>query len=139
MNKLVKTETEVLNKDTSLPPVKYITFDEDNEAELIETEIGKLIASGIAKKDITILSPFKFENSVASKINKYKISPATKESNDITYFTIQGFKGLENSVIMLVDIQTYNKPDLMYVGMSRARNVLYIFETKHAKSYRESL
>jgi superfamily I DNA and RNA helicase len=139
MNKLVKTEIEVLNKDTSLPPVKYITFDDDNEAELLEAEIGKLIASGIAKKDITILSPFKFDSSVASKVKKYKISPVTTESNDITYSTIQGFKGLENSVIMLVDIQTYNKPDLMYVGMSRARNVLYVFETKHAKSYRESL
>jgi hypothetical protein len=76
---------------------------------------------------------------VASKIKKYKISPVAGESNDITYSTIQGFKGLENSVIMLVDIQTYNKPDLMYVGMSRARNVLYVFETKHAKSYRENL
>ena len=36
-------------------------------------------------------------------------------------------------------IKTYNKPDLMYVGMSRARNMLYVFETKHAKNYRSKL
>ena len=139
MNKIIGSEIEVLNKDTSLPPVKYVTFDDDNEAELIEAEIDKLIASGVDKKSITLLSAFKFENSVASKLKKYKIDPVSAETGNVTYSTIQGFKGLENSVIMLVDIQTYNKPDLMYVGMSRARNALYIFETKHAKSYREKL
>ena len=139
MNKLVKNNADVLNKDTSLPPVKYITFTEEDEKELVETEIGKLIASGVEKRDITLLSPFKFENSVAAKIKKYKISNVTSEENEITYSTIQGFKGLENSVVMLVDIQTYNKPDLMYVGMSRARSMLYVFESKHAKQYREKM
>lgn len=139
MNKIIGSEVEVLNKDTSLPPVKYVTFDDDNEAELIEAEIDKLLVAGVDKKSITLLSPFKFENSVASKLKKHKTDPVSADTGNITYSTIQGFKGLENSVIMLVDIQTYNKPDLMYVGMSRARNALYIFETKHAKSYREKL
>ena len=139
MNKIVGSEIEVLNKDTSLPPVKYITFTDENESELVEAEIAKLLSSGIKKQDITLLSPFKFENSVASKIKKYKIANVKSEGDVITYSTIQGFKGLENSVIMLVDIQTYNKPDLMYVGMSRARNMLYVFETKHAKKYREKI
>ena len=137
MNKIVGMDMEVLKKDSSLPPVKYITLGED--VDIVEDEIAKLIASGVSKKDITILSPFKFDKSIASKITKYKISSVTSDSNDITYSTIQGFKGLENSVIMLVDIQTYNKPDLMYVGMSRARNMLYVFETNHAKHYREKL
>lgn len=139
MNKLVKTEVEVLNKDSNMPPVKYITFDDESEIGIIETEIDKLVASGIEEKDITLLSPFKFERSIASKISKYKITPATNDGDNITYSTIQGFKGLENSVIMLLDIKTYNKPDLMYVGMSRARNMLYVFETKHAKNYRSKL
>ena len=102
-------------------------------------EIDKLIASGVDKSSITLLSAFKFESSVASKLKRYKVDLVSNESNDITYSTIQGFKGLENSIIMLVDIHTYNKPDLMYVGMSRARNALYIFETKRAKNYREKL
>lgn len=139
MSKLVGLDMEVLNKDAGLPPVRYITTDESDGVELVEEEIAKLVASGVAKKDITLLSPFKFEKSVASKIKKYKIEPVMSDTNDITYSTIQGFKGLENSVIMLLDIQTYNKPDLMYVGMSRARNMLYVFETKHAKSYRGKL
>ncbi len=139
MNKLVKTEVEVLNKDSNMPPVKYITFDDESEIGIIETEIDKLVASGIEEKDITLLSPFKFERSIASKISKYKITPVANDGDNITYSTIQGFKGLENSVIMLLDIKTYNKPDLMYVGMSRARNMLYVFETKHAKNYRSKL
>ncbi|MBE5740672.1 MAG: DUF2075 domain-containing protein, partial [Clostridiales bacterium] len=139
MNKIVGMDIEVLKKDSSLPPVKYITFDDGDEVDILEEEIKKLITAGVAIKDITILSPFKFDKSVASKIKKFKISPVTSAGDDITYSTIQGFKGLENSVIMLVDIQTYNKPDLMYVGMSRARNMLYVFETKHAKHYREKI
>lgn len=137
MNKLMNVNMSVLNKETNMPPVKYITFNENDKVELLENEIDKIIASGISKKEITILSPFKFENSVASLVTKYKIKPVSFGGNDITYSTIQGFKGLENSIIILVDIQTYNKPDLMYVGMSRARSLLYIFETNHAKRYRK--
>ena len=48
-------------------------------------------------------------------------------------------KDLKNSVIFLLDIQTYNKPDLMYVGMSRSRTLLYIFETEHAEQYRKNI
>ena len=58
MNKIIGSEIETLNKDTSLPPVKYITFTEENESELVEEEIAKLLSSGVKKQDITLLSPF---------------------------------------------------------------------------------
>ena len=95
------------------------------------------IANGVSRKEITLLSPFKFEKSVASRITKYKIGLCRDDSEEITYSTIQGFKGLENTVIFLTDIQTYNKPDLMYVAMSRPRSMLVIFETKAAEKYRK--
>jgi hypothetical protein len=122
-----------------MPQVKYITFDSDEEEiTALNNEISSLLKNGISKSDITLLSPFKFEKSAASKL-AYKVEKCSADSQGITYSTIQGFKGLENTIIMLTDIQTYNKPDLMYVAMSRARSALYIFETKAAEKYRNKL
>jgi hypothetical protein len=56
--------------------------------------------------------------------------------NKITFSEIKKFKGLENEVILLVDLpsptqlnQTDNKT-LHYVGMSRARGLLCLFWEK---------
>lgn len=140
MNKIVNINYDSLKKDKNTPDVKYIQFnDHEDEVLLLELEIDKLLESGIKKSDITILSPFKFEKSVVSAMKKYQVDLCNKETQNITYSTIQGFKGLENKVIILTDIMTYNKPDLMYVAMSRARTLLYIFETHHAKKYRSKI
>ncbi|MGN0814746.1 MAG: AAA domain-containing protein [Candidatus Coproplasma sp.] len=140
MNKLFELNSTTLKKDKNLPEVKYVTYkDEDEEARLLERELEGLIKAGISEDEITILSPFKRENSVVQKLKKYKIGSVMEDNGTITYSTIQGFKGLENTVIILTDIQTYNKPDLMYVAMSRARSMLIIFETEHAKTYRENM
>ena len=66
------------------------------------------------------------------------------EENTVTNIEIKTMLetcNLNNCIVFHANtnIQTYNKPDLMYVGMSRARNALCVFETKHAKSYREKL
>lgn len=138
MNKITGVAMTTLKKDDALPPVRHIQFDTiEEEKDLVEQELKKLIANGINRKEITLLSPFKFEKSVASRITKYKIGLCRDDSEEITYSTIQGFKGLENTVIFLTDIQTYNKPDLMYVAMSRLRSMLVIFETKAAEKYRK--
>lgn len=139
MNKLFKISGTALNKDKSLPEVEYITFkDQDDEAALLEAKISQLLKGGIKREEITILSPFRLEKSVASKLNKHKVE-SVNAGGGITYSTIQGFKGLENAVIILTDIRTYNSPNLMYVAMSRARSMLIVMETEYAKSYREKL
>ena len=138
MNRIAGVTMDTLKKDDALPPVRYIQFDSpEEEKELVEQELKKLIANGINRREITLLSPFKFEKSVASQIKKYKIASCREDTEEITYSTIQGFKGMENTVIFLTDIQTYNKPDLMYVAMSRPRSMLVIFETKAAEKYRK--
>lgn len=138
MNKLFNLDIETLNKDKSMPEVEYIAFHDGNEeVDLLSDKLAELIRNGVKKEDITILSPFRFEKSIASKVTKYKIDKAGLNSNNITYSTIQGFKGLENSVIILTDINSYKQSDLMYVGMSRARTTLIIFESVEAKKYRK--
>lgn len=140
MNRVVGISYDTLSKNTEMPEVKYIQFaEQEEEAKLLEEQIKALVASGIKKRDITILSPFKREKSVVPLVGKYDIEGIGSESEAITYSTIQGFKGLENAIIILTDIQTYNKPDLMYVAMSRARSMLIVFETEHAVKYRKKL
>ncbi len=138
MNEIAGVNAETLLKDKNTPEVRYIQFlDADNEAELLTEELKKLIVAGIKPSEITILSAFRRDKCVVDKVKKYKIDPAGIESNNITYSTIQGFKGLENTVIILCDIMTYNKPDLMYVAMSRARSMLIILESEYACDYRK--
>ena len=140
MNKIAGVSYETLKKNSEMPEVKYLQFEtQEEEAELLEQEIKALLLHGIKKSDITILSPFKREKSAIQLLKKYKIANVGTEEDEITYSTIQGFKGLENAIVILTDIQTYNRPDLMYVAMSRARSMLIILETKYAEKYRESL
>ncbi len=136
-NRLLNGKIDRSNYKSLKIEIDTIDSFQGKDADL-ESEIKSILAGGIKKRDITILSPFKREKSVVSKITKYKIDEVDEETENITYSTIQGFKGLENSVIVLTDIQTYNKPDLMYVAMNRARSALCIFETEHAEKYRKS-
>ena len=138
MNKVFGTNTQSLNKDANMPDVEYINFVEQvDEVVLLENKIKELVKKGVKPSEITILSAFKYDKSVASRITKYKIDKVGEDTDNITYSSIQGFKGLENKVIILTDVLTYNKPDLMYVAMSRARSMLIVFEVEHATEYRK--
>ena len=108
-----------------------------NEAEqtsLVEHIIHKLINDGIKHGEITILSPVKRENSVVSQIRNIKIKNYSPNITDsITFSTIHAFKGLENKVIIMVDIDSFEHEQLMYVGLSRARIGLFIIESEKAR------
>jgi len=119
---------------TDGPPVNYITFSHmDDQKEKLESILDSLTKEGVPENSITILSPVKRENSVVSLVKKYNIRNYSDFSDRcITFSTIQGFKGLENSVIILTDINTYEDKKLMYVALSRPRACLYILESKNA-------
>ena len=53
--------------------------------------------------------------------------------------TIQGYKGLENTIVILTDIEGYSADKLMYVGLSRACSALFVFETEQAKGEYDAL
>lgn len=115
-------------------PVDHKTCtSEEEELEKLEDLLRELDEKNIEKDKITILSPRSRENSIVSKIENIKIKDYSfRSNNEISFSTIQSFKGLENSVVIMVDINTYSSMNLMYVGLSRARTALYIFETKGA-------
>ena len=102
-------------------------------------------------KAITILSPLKLSNSpVSHYTSKYNIKvtelePSYINSDDvhsITYATIQSFKGLENSIIIIVDINReffeINKM-LLYTAMSRAKAKLILILDDEVKELYNSI
>ena len=116
------------------PPVHYSTYSTETEGEQkLQQVIGDLISNGVPANRITILSPVKRERSLTGRIRKYRIAEYRAEGNStITYCTIQGFKGLENTVIILTDIISFRNEQLMYVALSRATAGLYIIESDSA-------
>ena len=123
------------------PPVNYITYKNDDEQrEKLESLLRKLAREKIDPSKITILSPVKREVSVVSMINSEKIKDYKPDLKDcISFSTIHAYKGLENTVVILTDITSFEHEKLMYVGLSRARTALYIFETEMADKERKKL
>lgn len=117
-------------------PVEYMTYSSDDEQKKKLVEIIKsLLKNNISPKKISILSPVKRENSVVSSIDEFEISDyKTYGNNRLSFCTIQAFKGLENSVVILTDIKTVADKKLMYVALSRARSGLYILASVEARS-----
>jgi len=127
------------------PKVEYRQYKDDNEqTKKLEKLLETLYENGIRGNQIIILSPKKMSMSVARDIksSKFKIREycvGKQENNVIGFSTIHGFKGLESSVVILVDITTYKRENLMYVALSRARTSLYLFESLKAKEERIEL
>jgi hypothetical protein len=116
------------------PPVNYITYTStDDQLDKLAKLLTQLSDMHIEARKITILSPRKKENSVVSLLNGFDIRDyRIPENASITFCTIQAYKGLENTVIILTDIEDFNSDKLMYVGLSRARSGLYVLESEPA-------
>ena len=84
MNKMFNTSIDTLSKDKSMPEVEFITFEnQEDEVVLLTNKIADLLSKCIKQKDITILSSFKYEQSVASKVKKYKIQCQTNSDSKL--------------------------------------------------------
>ena len=122
-------------------PVQYITWKStEDEAIQLDNLLDKLYRSGVAPESITILSSKKKEDSVVSALNRKDIHNYKVSQNQYTTFsTIQSFKGLENTVVIVVDVEDFAAEKLMYVALSRACAGLYVFESESAKEEYNSL
>lgn len=106
-----------------------------NAAEKLTEILAKLKKEGVEESLITILSPKSLKYSCANEITEYKISEDEEHSKDSIFFsTIGKFKGMENSVIILTDIDGVFKEEdknLLYVGITRAKEALFIITSEH--------
>lgn len=125
-----------------IPGEKVEFYTWKSEAEQItkfDSIIRTLLEAKINPRDITVLSPIIRSNTIidntdyAKTIIDYQINAI---KNKITFSTIQGFKGLENKIIVLIDITSYEDKQLMYVAFSRARAKLIVLESVKAKEER---
>jgi len=141
----IKTVTGFSDKiiyrgEVSGPPVEYILYVtiEDEKDKLIKI-LKKLNNDHVELGRITILSPRKRENSVVDYLEGIRVLDYQIPSVEaLTFSTIQSFKGLENTVIILTDIESYQDIRLMYVAFSRAKAGLYVLESENAaKEYVE--
>ncbi|MFO7881459.1 MAG: NERD domain-containing protein/DEAD/DEAH box helicase [Kosmotogaceae bacterium] len=121
-------------KEVEGPPVNYITYSSlEEKRQKLEKLLKSLLENHISESEITILSPNKLENSTVAMIHGFDIRNfQIPGSNKITFCTIQAYKGLENKVIILTDIDTFRYTKLMYVALSRARTGLFILESNNA-------
>jgi hypothetical protein len=108
----------------------------EDGAKLLGAKLADLLGQGMAYSQITILSPLAFKESISSllsdrvkqtirALDQYGIRSFPPDA--VSYSRIQDFKGLENDVIILVDLSSSSDADvkaLTYVGMSRARAIL---------------
>ena len=115
-------------------PVEYRIYkSKDDELKELLTILKELSQNKVESGRITILSPYKREKSVVSMLSGVKVENYTIPTpEEITFNTIQGFKGLENTVIILTDIESYEDIKLAYVAFSRARSGLYVLHSKVA-------
>ena len=133
-------------------PVDYQFYaDEADQIKRIETLLKKLITDGIPARKITVLSPKASENSclpALQTLNSVKVEQISdsffdeKGTNKITFATIHSFKGLENSVIVLTDkedLMNEKAKSLLYVGMSRAKQRLYMILSEKLREQYQSL
>ena len=89
----------------------------------------KIESRKIPLEKVTLLSPKKFENSIISEDTQIR----GFIDNGVLTSTIQGFKGLENTIIVLYDfdeVTSEKMQRLLYVGISRARQELFLILDK---------
>ncbi|MBQ9910664.1 MAG: ATP-binding domain-containing protein [Lachnospiraceae bacterium] len=128
-------ETQYRARDERGPEVKIRSFKNlKDQNDVLKKVLGELEAEHVEKDDIVILSPFRVENSAAGHIEDL---PAAADPEDrkgrIFCGTIQAFKGLESPVVILtnlVDVTRDSMRDLLYVGMTRAKSLLYILASE---------
>lgn len=120
-------------------PVDYQFYsDEVDQTVRIEKLLKKLTTEGVPAQRITVLSPKKTDDSCfpelrkLSSINVEQVSDlffSDKNADTVTFTTIHSFKGLENAVIILTDVEDLTNEkakSILYVGMSRAKQRLYM-------------
>lgn len=123
------------------PPVQYITWSTmEGQCKKLKDVLKQLENAHINPEQITILSPRKKEDSVVSMLDGYVIKDfRVPPGTNTTFCTIQGYKGLENTVIILTDIEAFSEEKLMYVGLSRACSGLFVLESEAAKKEYDDL
>ncbi|MCF6205013.1 MAG: NERD domain-containing protein/DEAD/DEAH box helicase [Methylococcaceae bacterium] len=122
------------------PEVEFLHEDDiDNPSAQLNTKINEIIKNGVSAQLITILSPHAYNDSglrfLPEKLRKQIIelddySIRNFPIQNISFAEIKNFKGLENEVIIVIDLPRIEDKTIVsnkvlhYVAMTRARSLL---------------
>ena len=121
---------------------KVAYTDEADFKKKIKDIMKNLRAEKVDLSDVAFLAPKKYSNSIlsAAGISVNELGDNYDSKSLLPKFaTIQGFKGLDAKIVVLVDVDNIldrNWSRLMYIAGTRARTLLYVvgsedFWTKH--------
>lgn len=131
-------------------PVRYLWYgNSSDQAHQVSETINKLLVEGVAAENISILSPMRYQDSLAGsgklRINTavYQLAPGKHKNGRslIGCSTIQAYKGMENSVVILTDIEDISSGDaktVNYVGFTRPRSLLIVSANRKLKDVYET-
>lgn len=133
--------------------VEYFqTSSSKNALKSVLKSLRNLRAQGVSLKDIVLLSPYLptneksclYNSTIPYDIGTLSINSALENSidNTIRFYTIHSFKGLESRVVLLLDVDDFEDEErrlLNYVGVSRARILLYVFYDEAAEIQRQNM
>lgn len=137
-------------------PVNYVWYaNKADQVVQLARVLQGLRKDGAPPGAITVLSPRAGEASCPAECVReghWEMSPVTDQnagevvagrSRTITYASVSAFKGLENDVVILTDVEDLSSPwwrSVIYVGMSRARSGLFVLLPDSVRpSYQECL
>lgn len=132
--------TEVLSPDG--PPAELAWYTSANEQRSAVSErLRKLRREGFAARQITVLSRYRLERSVAREGLGMPLEDISRGGldtpvNQVAFSTVSSFKGLEAEVVLLVDVDDLSSAEgliSVYVGASRARVALYVFISEQVR------
>ena len=107
----------------------------------IETIIS-LFNDGYQPNEIILLSQYKLDKKLVNYLNSENVpiaehkvlkASSSQETQFVRYSTISSFKGLESPVVILLDIEEFNKlGSLFYIGITRSTERLVMHITDKA-------
>ncbi len=113
--------------------VSVIRYENDESfGKKIRSILDELKAEKVLMKDIVFIGPKKFSGSILKRvgIEVNEISDDYDPNINLPkYATIQGFKGLDAKIVILVDVEKIRDENFVkyiYIGTTRARAMLYV-------------
>jgi hypothetical protein len=124
--------TETLETDG--PDVVELWYrDAGDQRRQVDRAVSRLLSQGVEPRQITVLSPYTLKKSAMAggfENVPFQLSEKARSyDREIEFSTIQGFKGLESDVVVVVDIAGIESPGdryLIYVATTRARAHLLV-------------
>lgn len=123
--------------------VETFSFEErDEQIPILERLVRSLKQDeGLSSSDILLMSPYRRDKSVlGERLAGYKIQPFHLEApgeDTLYHSTILGYKGMDARAVILFDVakdHVASSDPHLYVGCSRARNLLFVV---HEKEWRK--